>query len=205
MMKNFYWRFSRKIEGEFWIFYKRFPWKKKWMEDIFKGISLRNWTWIHTRASLARAVFSFKTFFDCEWRSHLLSPTTSTSWNEKNRRFWLWKWSESEVKVKWSEVKVKWRQKGSLIFLKLIYIIHHVYTYYKNWRKMCRPTLLWEWSSRQVGELPHEFSKSPSWRGFLKKWSPTCRIKPLGSSFWKLIFLFREKNLQAFFFRKCYP
>ena len=27
MKKIFYWRFSRKIEGEFWIFYKRFPWK----------------------------------------------------------------------------------------------------------------------------------------------------------------------------------
>ena len=27
MKKNLYWRFSRKIEGEFRIFYKRFPWK----------------------------------------------------------------------------------------------------------------------------------------------------------------------------------
>ena len=85
MKKIFYWRFSRKIEGEFWIFYKRFPWEKNWMEEIFKGISLKNWSWIHTRASLARAVFSFKTFFDCEWRSHLLSPTTSTSWTESER------------------------------------------------------------------------------------------------------------------------
>ena len=101
MKKIFYWRFSRKIEGEFWIFYKRFPWEKNWMEEIFKGISLKNWSWIHTRASLARAVFSFKTFFDCEWRSHLLSPTTSTSWNENERSEWLW--SESEW-VKWSEV-----------------------------------------------------------------------------------------------------
>ena len=83
---NFYWRFSRKIEGEFWIFYKRFPWEKNWMEEIFKGISLKNWSWIHTRASLARAVFSFKTFFDCEWRSHLPSPTTSTSWTGKRAK-----------------------------------------------------------------------------------------------------------------------
>ena len=57
MKKIFYWRFSRKIEGEFWIFYKRFPWEKNWMEEIFKGISLKNWSWIHTRASLARAAF----------------------------------------------------------------------------------------------------------------------------------------------------
>ena len=86
MKKKFYWRFSRKIEGEFWIFYKRFPWEKNWMEEIFKRISLKNWSWIHTRASLARAVFSFKTFFDCEWRSHLPSPTTSTSWTEKRAK-----------------------------------------------------------------------------------------------------------------------
>ena len=57
MKKIFYWRFSRKIEGEFWIFYKRFPWEKNWMEENFKGMSLKNW--IHTRASLSRAVFSF--------------------------------------------------------------------------------------------------------------------------------------------------
>ena len=38
------------------------------MEEIFKGISLKNWSWIHTRASLARAVFSFKTFFDPSYR-----------------------------------------------------------------------------------------------------------------------------------------
>ena len=37
MKKIFYWRFSRKIEGEFWIFYKRFPWEKNWMEEILKG------------------------------------------------------------------------------------------------------------------------------------------------------------------------
>ena len=38
------------------------------MEEIFEGISLKNWSWIHTRASLARAVFSFKTFFDPRYR-----------------------------------------------------------------------------------------------------------------------------------------
>ena len=45
MKKIFYWRFSRKIEGEFWIFYKRFPWEKNEMEEIFKGISMENWSW----------------------------------------------------------------------------------------------------------------------------------------------------------------
>ena len=118
MKKIFYWRFSRKIEGEFWIFYKRFPWEKNWMEEIFKGISLKNWSWIHTRASLARAVFSFKTFFDCEWRSHLLSPTTSTSWKNASEA------SACEVKV--SE---KWSVFGPLFFLELIYIIDHIYTF----------------------------------------------------------------------------
>ena len=74
MKKIFYWRFSRKIEGEFWIFYKRFPCKKNYMEEIFKVISFNNWSWvkifqrisllkIHTHASLARAVFNF-----IEWK-----------------------------------------------------------------------------------------------------------------------------------------
>ena len=114
MKKNFYWRFSRKIEGKFWIFYKRFPWEKNWMEEILKGISLKYWSWIHTRASLARAVFSFKTFFDCEWRSHLLSPTTSTAWNKKRAKRVLV--SESEVKVK------KWWVFGPLNLFNLRYI-----------------------------------------------------------------------------------
>ena len=114
MKKNFHWRFSRKIEGEFWIFYKRFPWEKNWMEEIFKGISLKNWSWIHTRASLARAVFSFKTFFDCEWRSHLLSPTTSTSWTGKRAKRVL-------VKVKWSESEVKVKSESESIFGPLIF------------------------------------------------------------------------------------
>ena len=143
MKKKFYWRFSRKIEGEFWIFYKRFPWEKNWMEEIFKRISLKNWSWIHTRASLARAVFSFKTFFDCEWRSHLPSPTTSTSWTASERSECLWKWSESEVK--WSEVKwVKVIRFWSFIFPET-YICCSSGIYLNRYtRKMCTTNLLWE-------------------------------------------------------------
>ena len=51
-------------------------------------------------------LFLHPCFFDCDWRSHLLSPTTSTSWNENERSEWLW----SESEVKWSEVKVKWSE-----------------------------------------------------------------------------------------------
>ena len=133
MKKNFYWRFSRKIEGEFWIFYKRFPWEKNWMEEIFKGISLKNWSWIHTRASLARAVFSFKTFFDCEWRSHLLSPTTSTAWNKKRAKRVL----VSEVS-EWKVIRF-W----SFIFPGT-YIYYRSYIYiYRYKRKLCTTTFLW--------------------------------------------------------------
>ena len=148
MKKIFYWRFSRKIEGEFWIFYKRFPWEKNWMEEIFKGISLKNWSWIHTRASLARAVFSFKTFFDCEWRSHLLSPTTSTSWNEKNRRFWSslarYEVRLLQVNCEWSEVS-EWKviRFWSFIFPGT-YIYYRSYIYiYRYKRKLCTTTFLW--------------------------------------------------------------
>ena len=150
MKKNFYWRFSRKIEGEFWIFYKRFPWEKNWMEEIFKGISLKNWSWIHTHASLARAVFSFKTFFDCEWRSHLLSPTTSTSWTENERSEWLWsekwsEWSEWVSEVKWSEVsEVKWVNPKRFFKSDESYICCSLGIYLNRYtRNPCTTIILW--------------------------------------------------------------
>ena len=169
MKKIFYWRFSRKIEGEFWIFYKRFPWEKNWMEEIFKGISLKNWSWIHTRASLARAVFSFKTFFDCEWRSHLLSPTTSTSWNENERSECLWKWSE--VIVKWkSEKKVKVKSIfGPLNLFNLRYIKEGVRGNDNIGIKKCTTIFLWVLNLGQVGEILENFQNHP-----------------LGESFWKI-------------------
>ena len=89
MKKIFYWRFSRKIEGEFWIFYKRFPWKKNWMEEIFKGISLKNWSWIHTRASL-------KTFFDPRYRPPTPVLMMKVKWSESEwMSFWSFKSAEN--------------------------------------------------------------------------------------------------------------
>ena len=72
------------------------------MEEIFKVISFKNWSWvkifqrislvkIHTHASLARAVFNFKTFFDPRYR-----PPTPVLMDEVKWK-WKWKWSESEV------------------------------------------------------------------------------------------------------------
>ena len=159
MKKNFYWRFSRKIEGEFWIFYKRFPWEKNWMEEIFKRISLKNWSWIHTRASLARAVFSFKTFFDCEWRSHLPSPTTSTSWTEKRAKRVL-------VKVK-SEVK-KWWVFGPLNLFNLRYIKEGVRGNNNIGIKKCTTIFLWVLNLGQVGKIFKNFQKHPLGEGFWK-------------------------------------
>ena len=164
MKKKFYWRFSRKIEGEFWIFYKRFPWEKNWMEEIFKRISLKNWSWIHTRASLARAVFSFKTFFDCEWRSHLPSPTTSTSWTEKRAKRVL-------VKVKWK----KWCFFWSLNLFIFGYVKGGVLGNNNIGIKKCTTTFLWVLNFGQVGELPQRFLKSAYYGDFFQKWSPTCR------------------------------
>ena len=43
----------------------------------------------------------------------------------------------SEWVSEWSEWVMKWIQKGSLFFLKLIYIIYHVYTYNPICIKMC--------------------------------------------------------------------
>ena len=157
MKKIFYWRFSRKIEGEFWIFYKRFPWEKNWMEEIFKRISLKNWSWIHTRASLARAVFSFKTFFDCEWRSHLPSPTTSTSWTEKRAKRVLVK-----VKVK------KWWVFGPLNLFNLRYIKEGVRGNNNIGIKKCTTIFLWVLNLGQVGKIFKNFQKHPLGEGFWK-------------------------------------
>ena len=84
MKKIFYWRFSPKIEGEFWIFTRDFPGKKmKWEKfskgflwkieaggKIWKGFPFKFTTWLvlhvlhfignffyNPRASLARAAF----------------------------------------------------------------------------------------------------------------------------------------------------
>ena len=160
MKNNFYWRFSRKIEGKFWIFYKRFPWEKNWMEEILKGISLKYWSWIHTRASLARAVFSFKTFFDCEWRSHLLSPTTSTAWNKKRAKRVLVK-----VKVKWK----KWWVFGPLNLFNLRYIKEGVRGNNNIGIKKCTTIFLWVLNLGQVGKIFKNFQKHP-----------------LGECFWKI-------------------
>ena len=156
MKKIFYWRFSRKIEGEFWIFYKRFPWEKNWMEEIFKRISLKNWSWIHTRASLARAVFSFKTFFDCEWRSHLPSPTTSTSWTEKRAKRVL-------VKVKKSESIF-----GPLNLFIFGYVKGEVLGNNNIGIKKCTTTFLWVLNLGQVGEIFKIFQKHPRGESFWK-------------------------------------
>ena len=75
MKKIFYWRFSRKIEGDFWIFYKRFPWK-----NFFD----QNWEKSNLREFLIK-VGTFKTFFDPRYRP----PTpvlmeSEVKWSEKS-------------------------------------------------------------------------------------------------------------------------
>ena len=81
-------RFSCKIEGDFEFFYKRFPCKKNYVEEIFKEISLENWSWGK----------NFIGDFFYNWdRNRVLSdpryrPPTPVL---------------VKVKVKWSEVK-KW-------------------------------------------------------------------------------------------------
>ena len=130
----------------------------------FKGISLKNWSWIHTRASLARAVFSFKTFFDCEWRSHLLSPTTSYLLNRKRAKRVLVKvkWSESEVK-KWSEWVF-----GPLNLFNLRYINEGVRGNNNIGIKKCTTIFLWVLNLGQVGKIFKNFQKHPLGEGFWK-------------------------------------
>ena len=104
-------------------------------------------------------------------------------------------WSE---KVK-SESESEWVF-GPLFFFNFRYIIGGVWGNNNIGIKKCTTIFLWVLNLGQVGVFPQEFSKSTSWRGFLKNWSPTCRINPLGSSFWKMIFFVPKKKLQGFFF-----
>ena len=66
MKKIFFWRFSRKIEGDFYFFTRDFPVKKIIWKKFLKGFLwkieaggkiLKEYPLIRTRASLARAVF----------------------------------------------------------------------------------------------------------------------------------------------------
>ena len=77
LRRNFKRDFYCKIEGEF-----NFLWK--WRKVKLKGISFK--MAFYPRASLARTVFSFKTFFDPRYR-----PPTPVLVK------WKWKW-KSEVK-----------------------------------------------------------------------------------------------------------
>ena len=69
-------------------------------------------------------------------------------WNESETK---WKWSESEVKVKW-----KWCFFGPLFFLKLIYIIDHVYTFIAT-RGKCAQQLSYGFNILdKLESCPHE-------------------------------------------------
>ena len=71
--------------------------------------------------------------------------------------------SESDVKSE-SEVIPFW----FFIFLTLIYVIYHVYTFIAIWDKMCKTTILWVYYSGEVGVSPKE-NKNPCGDMDLKK------------------------------------
>ena len=112
------------------------------MGEILKGISLKNWSWIHTRASLARAVFSFKTFFVVKWK----------------------KW---KVKVKSEK---KWCFFWSLNFFNLRYIKGGVMGKDRIVVKKCRTAFLWVLNFVQVGGRQF-FFKITLLRWLFEKWS----------------------------------
>ena len=74
------------------------------------------------------------------------------------------------------EVKVKSESIfGPLIFFNLRYIKGGVLGYNNIGIKKCTTIFLWVLNFGEVGELPQQFSKSPSRTGFLKKWSRTSQ------------------------------
>ena len=121
------WRFSQKLR---FSFLKGFQAKK--------GLVLHVLCPSHPCASLARTVLKPLSFAQAIHALvlHVLSlslPTLSTSYP-----------AGCEVK-KWKvKVKVKkWSLFGPLFFLKLIYVIYHVYTFIAIGGKKCTTTILW--------------------------------------------------------------
>ena len=144
MKKIFYWRFSRKIEGEFWIFYKRFPWKKNWMEEIFKGISLENWRWGK----------NFKGDFFYNWdRNRVLSDP---------------RYRPCEVKVKWVSEWSEWCFFGPLNSFIFGYVKGGVLGNNNIGIKKCTTTFLWVLNLGQVGEILENFQNHPLGESFWK-------------------------------------
>ena len=121
----------------------------------------------YPRASLARTVFSFKAFFDPSYR-----PPTP---------------------VLVSEVKWKWSVFGPLFFLKLIYIIDHIYTFIAT-RGKCAQQLSYGSKVRdKLGSWLKNFQKHPRGEGF---WKNGLQLVDPRGYFWgqisELIF-FRKK------------
>ena len=104
----------------------------------------------YSRASLAHTVFSFQTFLDPRYRP----PTPVVSE----------KWSESE----------KWSVFGPLFFLKLIYIIDHIYTFIAT-RGNCAQQLSYGCKILDKLGVAEKFIKIWLLGWFFQKWSPTCR------------------------------
>ena len=129
MKKIFYWRFSRKIEGDF---------RKK-----NKGISFIKF---YPRASLARAAFTLKLslIVSEESISSRRRPPPPEPKSERSECLWV-------KKVKWSEVK--WCLFWSLNFFIFRYVEGGVLGNNYIGIKKCT-TFLWVLNLGQVGELP---------------------------------------------------
>ena len=91
---------------------------------------------------------------------------------------------------------------GSLIFFTLRYIKGGVGANNNIGIKKCTTIFLWEWSSRQVGVLPEEFSKTPCAESFWKNGSQLQKFFSVQEGnfdfFWFEIFLL------IFFSKKIY-
>ena len=131
-------RFSRKIEGDFWFFYKRFLF-------IFFGREAAPALVLHV---LAKAFTREKPSALAD-DLHLLQ--------DRNRRFWLWKWkSESESIF------------GPLNFFIFRYVEGGVLGNNYISIKKCTTTFLWVLNFGEVGEILENFQKHPLGESFWK-------------------------------------
>ena len=153
------WLFSKMVSNLWFLKNLQGIFHIKLKAIFFNGISFENWrrsqkkikgisfVKFYPRASLARAAFTLNLslipaidlFFPCLWSEV--------------------KWSESESESIF----------GPLIFFNLRYIKGGVRGNNNIGIKKCTTNFLWVLNFGQVGELPHQFSKSPYYGDFFQK------------------------------------
>ena len=113
MKKKFYWRFSRKIEGEFWIFTRDFPGKKIEWKKFLKGFLWK------IEAGFTPALVLHVLYFPLKLSLIVSEEAISSRRRPPPPETRTSEASDCEVKSEWSEVK--WSEVMPFLVFKFFY------------------------------------------------------------------------------------